>query len=64
MSPVPRRLPLLEAALGGKILDEELVRAAVAAVREDVQPRKSGPYRKAITGNLVRRFLLQCLAEL
>lgn len=63
MSPVPRRLPLLEAALAGKTLDKALVDAAVAAVREDVQPRRSGPYRKAITGNLVRRFLLQCMAE-
>ncbi|MDL2267043.1 FAD binding domain-containing protein [Desulfovibrio sp. OttesenSCG-928-G15] len=60
MSPVPRRLPLLEAALVGKTLDKKLIEVAVAAVREDVQPRKSGPYRKAITGNLLRRFLEQC----
>lgn len=59
MSPVPRRLPELEQALIGRTVSPELVADAVAAVRDEVKPRKSSAYRKALTGNLVRRFLLE-----
>ncbi|MDL2216660.1 FAD binding domain-containing protein [Desulfovibrio sp. OttesenSCG-928-M14] len=57
MSPIPGRLPELEAALQGQKLDAALVAKAVATVKAEVKPRKSATYRKAITGNLVRRFL-------
>lgn len=60
MSPIPRRLPELEAALTGRELTPELITEAVAAVRTDVNPRKSSAYRKSLTGNLVRRFLEEC----
>ena len=59
MSPVPKRLPELERTLTGRALGPDLVADAVAAVRDEVKPRKSSAYRKALTGNLVRRFLLE-----
>lgn len=63
MSPVPRRLPELEATLKGRELNAACIAAAVATVKEEVKPRKSATYRKALTGNLVRRFLEQVAIE-
>ncbi len=57
MSPVPVRLPKLEHALRGQKLDARLIEQAVEAARGELNPRKSPKYRKAIAGNLVRRFL-------
>lgn len=61
MSPVPRRLPELEAVLKGRELNAECIAAAVATVKEEIKPRKSATYRKSLTGNLVRRFLERCV---
>ncbi len=57
MSPTPVRLPRLEAALSGRNLGPETTALAVQTIREELDPRKSPAYRKAIAGNLVRRFL-------
>ena len=57
MSPVPVRLPHLEEALKGKALSPETVAMAVQTIRNELTPRKSPAYRKAIAGNLIRRFL-------
>lgn len=62
MSPVPKRLPGLEEVLKGRVLDSALIEEAVRAAREECNPRKSAAYRKAISGNLVRRFLEECLS--
>ncbi len=63
MSPTPIRLPKLEAVLTGRHLDAALVDEAVATVRAELSPRKSAQYRKALSGNLVRRFLEGILEE-
>ncbi len=57
MSPTPIRLPKLEAALQGKKLDAALIDNAVETLRNELTPRKSALYRKALSGNLLRRFL-------
>ncbi len=57
MSPTPIRLPKLEACLRGRKLDAALVDQAVETLRNELTPRKSAQYRKALSGNLLRRFL-------
>ena len=57
MSPTPIRLPKLEAAVKGRRLTPELIAEAAETVRNEVNPRKSPEWRKAITANLTRRFL-------
>lgn len=57
MSPVPIRLPKLEVLLRKKRLTSELVDEAAETARNEVSPRKSSEWRKAMTANLVRRFL-------
>lgn len=56
MSPVPIRLPKLEAAVRGRKITPELAALAAETVRDEVNPRKSPAWRKAIAANLVRRF--------
>lgn len=63
MSPTPIRLPKLEAAMKGKTLNSDVVDLAEATVREELTPRKSAAYRKAVSGNLVRAFLEDIIAE-
>jgi carbon-monoxide dehydrogenase small subunit/xanthine dehydrogenase small subunit len=57
MSPIPTRLPKLEAALTGQALTPALIDRAVETITDELNPRKSAEYRKALGGNLVRRFL-------
>lgn len=57
MSPVPVRLSGLEASLSGKAPGPETIAEAVGAVRAELNPRRSPEFRRAIAGNLVRRFL-------
>lgn len=56
MSPIPIRLPKLEAAVMGRKITPELVSQAAEVVREELSPRKSPAWRKAMAANLVRRF--------
>ena len=57
MSPIPVRLPQLEALLKKKKISPVLIEQAVNAIRTELNPRKSTEYRKALAGNLMRRFL-------
>lgn len=57
MSPIPIRLPQLESLLKGKHITPELIDEAARTAQEEVSPRKSAQWRKAMTANLVRRFL-------
>ncbi len=57
MSPIPVRLPKLEAVLKEKRLDPELIAEASSVAGDEVNPRKSPAWRKAMASNLVRRFL-------
>ncbi len=57
MSPIPVRLPQLEALLKKKKISPVLIEQAVNAIRMELNPRKSTEYRKALAGNLMRRFL-------
>jgi len=61
MSPVPMRLVRLEAALAGRKLTPDLIEEAAAVARDEVNPRKSPAWRKAMTANLVRGFLIEVM---
>ena len=61
MSPTPIRLPRLEAAVKGQRLSPELIAEAAETARDEVNPRKSPAWRKAMTANLTRRFLEELL---
>ncbi len=63
MSPIPVCLPEFEAALMNEQLDAERIAAAVRALRDELKPRRSSAYRKAVAGNLARRFLEQLANE-
>lgn len=63
MSPVPIRLPKLEAAVRGRKITPELVSLAAETVRGEVNPRKSPAWRKTIAANLVRRFFDELLRQ-
>lgn len=56
MSPIPIRLPKLEAAVRGQRITPELIALAAETAENEVSPRKSPAWRKAMTANLVRRF--------
>jgi carbon-monoxide dehydrogenase small subunit/xanthine dehydrogenase small subunit len=56
MSPIPIRLKRTEAALTGREMSPETVELAGRLASEEISPRKSSDYRRAITANLVRRF--------
>ena len=58
MSSFPVRLPETEAFLQGKGIGQDLPDLGGARASREVSPRKSAPFRKAVTGNYVRRFLL------
>jgi carbon-monoxide dehydrogenase small subunit/xanthine dehydrogenase small subunit len=57
MSPIPIRLRGLEATLEGQKPTSASIDRAVEATTAGLNPRKSAEYRKAVAGNLVRRFL-------
>jgi len=63
MAPVPARAHHAEAALVGKMWDEESADAAIAALAQDFEPitdmRASADFRLRAAGNLLRRFLLE-----
>jgi carbon-monoxide dehydrogenase small subunit/xanthine dehydrogenase small subunit len=61
MSAFPVRLPETEDFLRGKRLEPLLPGKAAAVATNEISPRKSGPFRKSVTGNLVRKFLLSLL---
>lgn len=61
MSPVPTRLWSIENMLMGHKLDEELAETAAKKAGSIVTPRKESAYRKKITENLVRKFILSCM---
>lgn len=57
----PLRLPVVEAAINGHVVDEEVVRAAGAAAAASVDPADDihapGDYRRALLGTLTQRAL-------
>ena len=61
MSPVPIRLRELERMLIGERIDEKLADSAASKASYSVMPRKDSAYRKKVTGNLVRKFILSCI---
>lgn len=56
MSPIPIRLPKLEAVVRGRKITPDLIALAAETAENEVSPRKSPAWRKAMTANLVRRF--------
>lgn len=60
-SPVPLRMPRVEALIGGQVVDQESLREVEKVVQETVQPisdwRASAEYRRRVSGVLVRRAL-------
>jgi carbon-monoxide dehydrogenase small subunit/xanthine dehydrogenase small subunit len=61
MSPIPLRLKNLESMMIGKVIDENLADTVAKRVSLDVTPRKESAYRKKVTENLVRKFILSCI---
>jgi len=61
MSAFPVRLSETEKSLSGKRLSAELADDAADSASREINPRKSGEFRKTVTGNLVRKFLLSLL---
>jgi CO/xanthine dehydrogenase FAD-binding subunit len=66
VAPVPIRLPRTERVLSGRRLDPSLAEEAAASAAAEVRPiddvRSTEAYRRAVTGNLLRRWLLDLLA--
>jgi len=58
MTPYPSRMPVTESFLEGKPLSGALIDEAAECVSEEISPRTSAAFRKAVSGNLVRKFLL------
>ncbi len=58
MTAYPSRMPVTEAFLEGKSLSGVLIDEAAACASEEIVPRTSAAFRKAVSGNLVRKFLL------
>ena len=58
MSAFPVRLPETEGYLSGKKLSCVLANEAADRTSREINPRTSGEFRKTVTGNLVRKFLL------
>lgn len=58
MSSFPVRLTETEAFLQGQEITSNLPTLGGERASREVSPRKSAPFRKAVTGNYVRRFLL------
>lgn len=61
MSPVPIRLPKLEATVKGQRVTPELIMLATETARDKVNPRRSSAWRKAMAANLVRRFFSEII---
>ena len=61
MSPLPLRLSRTEASALGRPLDRQTGELVSRLAGEEIQPRRSPSYRKAITANLVRRFFDELL---
>ncbi len=63
MAATPKRASHVEAALTGKIWNQNNVDAAIAEFAKDFKPltdmRASAEYRLLVTGNLLKRFLLE-----
>ena len=63
MAPVPRRATATEAALAGQPWNEATADAAVRCIAREFVPiddmRASAAYRRAVLGNLLRRFFLE-----
>ncbi|MGH7149216.1 MAG: FAD binding domain-containing protein [Planctomycetota bacterium] len=66
VAPVPIRLPRTERLLAGRRLDPPLADAAAASAASEVAPiddvRSTEAYRRAVTGRILRRWLLDLLA--
>jgi len=60
MSPVPIRLRDLEKMMIGEKIDENLADSVARRASYNVMPRKESAYRKKVTENLVRKFILSC----
>jgi carbon-monoxide dehydrogenase small subunit/xanthine dehydrogenase small subunit len=61
MSPVPHRLRGVENMLIGAKVDEKIADAVAKKAGQSVSPRKESAYRKKVTENLVRKFILSCV---
>lgn len=59
MSPIPVRLTKLEETVKGQRLTESLAEEAATAAADEVSPRRSPAWRKAMAANLVRRFFVE-----
>ncbi|MCL2768125.1 MAG: FAD binding domain-containing protein [Synergistaceae bacterium] len=58
MSAIPFRLKNVERMLIGHRIDEKLANSAAKKAGASVEPRKESAYRKKVTENLVRKFIL------
>mgnify|MGYP000851305390 FL=1 len=63
MTAYPSRMPVTEAFLEGKSLSGALIDEAAACASEEIVPRTSAAFRKAVSGNLVKKFLLYLQGE-
>ena len=61
MSAVPFRLTIVERMLMGCKIEENLAESAAKRAAAIVVPRTESAYRKKVTENLVRKFLLSCM---
>ena len=61
MSPVPFRLMGVERMLVGRKIDERIADTVAKKAGQSVMPRKESAYRKKVTENLVRKFILSCI---
>jgi xanthine dehydrogenase small subunit len=63
VAPIPTRAPTAEALLAGQRWDDATAEAAAAALEREFTPvddmRASAGYRRAVLGNLMRRFRLE-----
>ena len=61
MAPKTQLLSVTMAFLEGKELSSGLIEEAARITSEEVKPRKNPGYRKEVTANLLRKFLLNLL---
>ncbi|HPI97923.1 MAG TPA: FAD binding domain-containing protein [Synergistales bacterium] len=61
MAPSTQLLSVTMAFLEGKRLSPDLIEEAARIASDEVNPRKTPGYRKEVTGNLLRKFLMNLL---
>lgn len=58
MSPIPKRLHLVEKVLENSKIEPKVISIAITQLEKELNPRKSPEYRKKVASNLLRRFLM------